>query len=173
MVTKEQIEAAEKKQADYLERIQEIDKILSGLTPADPRRLPLKAEKADTLPRYRGAKSHAKTLRRTWNSHPDSLRQGEATEVVAKLIRDHNAQEEDEVEDVDSEELLGKLYGVLVAINDRIHFDISGAEEDGLEANEDEDDGLGYTAMIDIEADEQEPIQDFVDWWEHTHNIES
>lgn len=60
----ERLVEAEEKCSALLAEMNEIDRQLSGMTPADERRGPLKAKKADVLPRYRGAKEHVKSLRR-------------------------------------------------------------------------------------------------------------
>ena len=150
MVTEEQITEAEGKQAVLLTRIQDIDKELSALTPADPKRRELTAEKQEILPRYRGAKTHAKNLRRTWNSHPGSPRQDSPAEAMRQLIHQHDAQGEETVK-VDPEELMGRLYEVLADIASDAH---NGGQP------------------IVIEEDDVEVIDDFLNWWEHTHDIE-
>ena len=61
---------AETKQASLLAEMNAIDAQLSGLQPSDPKRVGLKAAKAEIVPRYRGAKEHAKNLRRVANSVP-------------------------------------------------------------------------------------------------------
>ncbi len=147
MVSQAQIEEAEAKQADLLARMQEIDERLGTMTPADPEKRKLVAEKQEILPRYRGAKSHARNLRRTWNSHPESPRQGEPVEAVKQLIKDFDAQDEETVEEVDQEALLGRLYSALTSI-----------ASDARDAQ-----------PVTVEVEELEAVEDFLNWWEHTH----
>lgn len=64
---------AEKKANDLRQRLQEIDRELGAMTPAeaaDPWRRELKAEKLGILPRYRRAKANVKNLRIRLNSLP-------------------------------------------------------------------------------------------------------
>jgi len=131
MVTQEKIDEAVAKQEALLARMQEIDAQLGKMSPADPGKRALVSEKAEILPRYRGAKSHAKNLRRAYNSMADSARQVEHTL-------------EDVVEDVDQEEMLSKLYDAMGAV---------------------------LSDHIELHEKDTEAITDFMNWWEHTHEV--
>lgn len=136
MITKKQVEDAEKKMSKLLARMQEIDKLTGGMSKTDPERLKLVAEKHEIMPRYRGAKGHLKNLRRAYNSLPDSERNENVEQELAEVV-----------EDVDREELLGKLYQVLIEGMDRYMDDPSAA----------------------FPEESRDVISDFMDWWEHTH----
>lgn len=131
-----QYEEADAKRQKLLDRMNAIDAELGTLSPSDPKRVALKAEKSDVVQRYRGAKAHAKDLRRTLNSMPKI---SEADEEKFELTM---------VNDVDTNEMLGKLYAVLA---------------EGMDVYEDDP-----SAAFD--EDGRDVIRDFLDYWEHTHH---
>lgn len=140
MVNAEQIADAEAKQSGLLARMQEIDQVLGTMTQADPGRAKLKSEKAEIMPRYRGAKTHVKNLRRVYNSVAESPRQVE--------------QDLDEViVNVNSEKMLAGLHETLVDILDRVH---SGEP-------------MEMKGSVVISDNEIDRITDFIDLWEHSH----
>lgn len=63
-MTPEKLSEAEKKAQSLLDELNEVERSLSTLSPADPQRVVLKQRKENILPRYRGAKENVKNLRR-------------------------------------------------------------------------------------------------------------
>lgn len=134
------LEQAQAKAMQLLTEMNEVDALLSTLTPTDPKRVELKSKKAELLPRYRGAKEQVKTLRRMVNSIPPGMKEHKA------II--FNADDEDNTgpwiipQDVSTE-----LYDVLHGLLDRHH-------------------STPMDRAPVLLADEVGPITAFVEWYE-------
>lgn len=105
---KDKLADTEAKAARLLAEIQETDRQLSSMSPAEPGRPALIAKKAEILPRYRGAKALVKDLRRALNStvpaiHAEPSSMGYFWPVTPAVMRE--------------------LYTTLVSLVDRHHGD--------------------------------------------------
>lgn len=132
----ERLKEAEAKAQGLLDELNEVEKRLSSLSPADPERVQLKNRKNDILPRYRGAKEHVKNLRRVVNSvspmHKalDSLASPQKmTAEIDRMVQERPG-DDDPAEKLrkmaietltDTGPILNNLYQALVAALDRDH----------------------------------------------------
>lgn len=128
--------ATEERAATLLAELNEIDRELGSLTPADPRRSELKGKRADVLSRYQGVKSTVKDLRRKINSAPGPKPQ--PVEVDALVV-------DDEPDD----RVIGAVRSVLLRLVDEYRHHL---------------DSACTSVAVHLRPDDVETIEDFLDF---------